>query len=287
MPIQFPCKSCGQTLSVAEEHSGKQARCPSCQTVQPVPLQPLSGEPNNPAPTTLSFGGSVFDSPDSNNPPFSPLPSSSRPANSDTNSPSASSSGGGIFDGLNTSPNASTNSSNPQNQDVYFLEAPGGSVYGPVDWRTLIAWKNQGRIGPGYRIRKGENGPWQVASSTELFTSSANPFADTIPSASPYVAPQYQSAYGGKDRSGLILALGIISWVLMLACGPLGTIAGIMAWIMGGQDLRAAREGRLNPQTISNIQVGYYLGMVQVILSVVCIGGYVIFFILAIMLENM
>ena len=286
MPIQFPCKSCGQTLSVAEEHSGKQARCPSCQTVQPVPLQPMSGEQNNPAPTTLSFGGSVFDSPTSNQPTFSPLPSSSQPSNSGTNPPLASSSGGGLFDGLTTSSNAPLNPTNSSNQDVYYLEAPGGSVYGPVDWRTLIAWKNQGRIGPGYRIRKGENGPWQVASSTELFTSSANPFADTIPAAS-YATPQYQSAYGEKDRSGLILALGIISWVLMLACGPLGTIAGIIAWIMGGQDLRAAREGRLNPQSITNIQVGYYLGMVQVILSVVCIGGYIIFFMLAIMLENM
>jgi hypothetical protein len=284
MPIQFPCKSCGQTLSVAEEHSGKQARCPSCQTVQAVPLQPMSGEPYNPSPTTLSFGGSVFDSPNANNPPFSPL-SSSRPSSPGTNSPAAPDSGGGLFDGL--TPNAPINPSNAQNQDVYYLEAPGGSVYGPVDWRTLIAWKNQGRIGPGYRIRKGENGPWQVASSTELFTSSANPFADTIPAASSYATPQYQAAYSSKDRSGLILALGIISWVLMLACGPLGTIAGIMAWIMGGQDLRAVREGRLNPQTISNIQVGYYLGMVQVILSVLCIGGYVIFFMLAIALENM
>lgn len=316
MPIQFPCKSCGQTLSVAEEHAGKQARCPSCQTVQPVP-----GGDKNTSPSPLSFGGSVFDSPTpSSSAPNIPTPNTPTPStptspgndplfgNRSASNPPSGSPGGGLFDGLGVeklepiepkpaassgypggvfgdipaSSNAATNS-NSSNPDNYYLEAPGGAVYGPVDWRTLVAWKNQGRVGPGYRIRKGENGSWQIASSTELYATSANPFADTVPSTSYSSTPQYQYAYSQQDRSGLILALGIIAWVSMLICGPFGIISGILAWIFGAQDLRSAREGKLNPSTVTTIQIGYYLGMSQVLLSVLCFGGYFLFVIIAIM----
>jgi hypothetical protein len=36
MPITFSC-ACGQTLEMADEYAGKQARCPSCQAVVTVP----------------------------------------------------------------------------------------------------------------------------------------------------------------------------------------------------------------------------------------------------------
>lgn len=319
MPIQFPCKSCGQTLSVAEEHAGKQARCPSCMTVQPVPGPSGStgstGSTGDYSPPTISFGGSVFDPPPQN---ASASPSGPTPASSDslfgapeTKPPSSGTPGGGLFDGLgveklepiqsppagksgasegifgpaSSSPSGSASSSSSK-EDNYYLEAPGGAVYGPVDWRTLVAWKNQGRVGPGYRIRKGENGAWQVASSTDLYATTANPFADTVPSTSYSPTAQYQYQYSQQDRSGLILALGILAWVLTFTCGPLGIILGVLAWIFGAQDLRAAREGRVDPRTLTSIQVGYYLGMIQVLLSVLCFGGYVLMIIIAIASEQ-
>jgi hypothetical protein len=40
VPIEFNCDGCGKTLRVPDEHAGKQARCPGCQTVLTVPSPP-------------------------------------------------------------------------------------------------------------------------------------------------------------------------------------------------------------------------------------------------------
>ena len=37
MPIETTCHACGKLLRVADEHAGKVARCPACQTVYSVP----------------------------------------------------------------------------------------------------------------------------------------------------------------------------------------------------------------------------------------------------------
>ena len=37
MPIETNCQTCGQRLRVGDEHAGKLARCPACQTVYTVP----------------------------------------------------------------------------------------------------------------------------------------------------------------------------------------------------------------------------------------------------------
>lgn len=41
MPIEFRCDQCGKLLRTGDETAGKQAKCPSCGTVQPIPT-PLS-----------------------------------------------------------------------------------------------------------------------------------------------------------------------------------------------------------------------------------------------------
>jgi GYF domain 2 len=50
MPIETTCQTCGQRLRVADEHAGKSARCPGCQTIYTVPQpavlsQPLAWQP--------------------------------------------------------------------------------------------------------------------------------------------------------------------------------------------------------------------------------------------------
>ena len=37
MPIEFPCTSCGRLLRTPDETAGRQAKCPSCGSVQPIP----------------------------------------------------------------------------------------------------------------------------------------------------------------------------------------------------------------------------------------------------------
>lgn len=60
-------------------------------------------------------------------------------------------------------------------------------------------------------------------------------------------------------RGGLILTLGILSWVSCL-------VFGIMAWVMGTSDLREIRAGRMNPGGAGLTQAGRVLGMISTLL---------------------
>jgi hypothetical protein len=62
-------------------------------------------------------------------------------------------------------------------------------------------------------------------------------------------------------RGGLILAFGICSVLV----APL--IFGPIAWVMGSQDLKEIRAGRMDPDGEGNTQVGRTLGMVMTLLS--------------------
>ena len=42
--VNFPCNSCGKGLRVDQSVAGKQAKCPHCDAVQPVPNPPTSGD---------------------------------------------------------------------------------------------------------------------------------------------------------------------------------------------------------------------------------------------------
>lgn len=72
MSIEFLCSQCGATLRVADEFAGRQARCPTCSTVSPVPTSrnPFSAHSiPEPAPTSV---GNPFESPQDWNPYQSP-----------------------------------------------------------------------------------------------------------------------------------------------------------------------------------------------------------------------
>lgn len=57
LAIEFVCSSCGKTLRVPDEHLGKSARCPACQTInliqpkmagsetEPIPAPPIQDRP--------------------------------------------------------------------------------------------------------------------------------------------------------------------------------------------------------------------------------------------------
>jgi hypothetical protein len=69
-------------------------------------------------------------------------------------------------------------------------------------------------------------------------------------------------SYDEDHRGGLILALGIIG---LVACQPIG----IVAWVLGNNDLKAMNEGRMDPEGKQLTQVGKILGMVATILMIV------------------
>jgi hypothetical protein len=101
----------------------------------------------------------------------------------------------------------------------------------------------------------------------------------------PAAAGNYTNAYPRADRSGLVLTLGILSWGLLFVCGPFGTICGIIAWVIGSQEMKAMQQGLLDPRTKGQIQAGFYLGMAQVICSVLCFGAYICFVIFAVAMD--
>jgi len=68
-------------------------------------------------------------------------------------------------------------------------------------------------------------------------------------------------------RGTLILVLGILGLVV---CGPLG----IGAWVMGNNDMREIRAGRMDPEGESLTNIGRILGMVA---TIFCILGLCMF----------
>ena len=154
---------------------------------------------------------------------------------------------------------------------MYWMKAANGQEYGPVDSATLGRWFAEGRVGAGYMIRTGEYGTWQPAADfqTASIPGSTNPFA-AYPTATGL--PIQQRQYPKSDQSGLVLAMGILSWIGFCP------IFGIIAWVIGSQALRDIQQGNADPTNRGLVQVGYYLGMVSVILSVLCFGFYALLF---------
>lgn len=56
MPIEFRCQQCGKLLRVGDETAGKQAKCPSCGSVQTIPAAGPAREMPSPPPMANPFG---------------------------------------------------------------------------------------------------------------------------------------------------------------------------------------------------------------------------------------
>ena len=76
-------------------------------------------------------------------------------------------------------------------------------------------------------------------------------------------------------RGVMILVFGILGLVICV-------IFGIVAWVMGGGDLRAMAEGRMDPTGEGLTKAGRICGMISVALTVVGIGIGVVIMVLAV-----
>jgi predicted Zn finger-like uncharacterized protein len=82
-------------------------------------------------------------------------------------------------------------------------------------------------------------------------------------------------SYEQPHRGTLILVLGILGLVTGLAI-----ILGPIAWVMGNNDLKEIRAGRMDPEGESTTNAGRICGIIATILGifqVVCCVGYMIF----------
>lgn len=259
MPIETLCSGCGQTLAVDDQHAGKKARCPACGQIYTVPLlSPASSD-------YMHASGSMGDS---------GLGTASEELS--THPSLAATTAGSPLDRV---------ASNHHIVDEFWLETASGDQYGPVDRSNLNRWFEEGRVGQGYRIRQGVNGPWQPA---DLFRPAAgNPYASYTASAATSSQSTYSQSTSGNspyspsggslqfqkgDPSGLILTMGILSWIFfLLGCVPISWIPGLIAWLRGGTALQEIRNGITDPTNTSLVQVGYYLGMVNVIITLLAV----------------
>jgi len=73
-------------------------------------------------------------------------------------------------------------------------------------------------------------------------------------------------------RGGVILALGILGLVVCVICG-------IIAWVMGNNDLREMGAGMMDPSGRGLTQAGKICGMISVLLPliVICIWLLMVF----------
>lgn len=239
MAITTTCSGCGKTLAVADEFAGRQARCPSCGQIYTVP----SASSAEGAPSSPPFGGT---------------------------SPATQDAGGPLDLG---SPTITSGGAAPGDEATihYWMKTTNGHEYGPVDRATLNRWFDEGRVGAGYEIRAGEYGNWQPAhvfqpgSVGRNIGGSTNPFAPYPTTGGAPLGRQYPK----QDQSGLVLAMGILSWIVCPICG-------VIAWVMGSQALKDMQQGTADPTNRGLVQVGYYLGMVNVILAICCFGFYIL-----------
>lgn len=224
MSIETKCPSCERLLRVSDEHAGKQARCPACNTIYVVP------------------GGDA--------------PSEASALDAD---------------------------------DHWFMKTPEGQVYGPVTKTELDRWLAEGRISAECTLRIGNDGDWRPA---DEYYGALSPKPYVAPPASPAMpgparaapagpAPRMEAAaradsYSVPHRGGIILTLGILSWVF--SC----PIFSVMAWVMGASDLREMRAGRMDSQGMGLTQAGHIMGVLYSLLwIVVLVIGIFVFALLA------
>jgi hypothetical protein len=89
------------------------------------------------------------------------------------------------------------------------------------------------------------------------------------------VPPQEPGVYGGvphglrPHRGVVVLVLGILGLSICFICG-------IIAWVMGKQDLEEMDAGRMDPSGRSLTQAGKICGMISVLLIAIVLGVWLI-----------
>jgi hypothetical protein len=78
-------------------------------------------------------------------------------------------------------------------------------------------------------------------------------------------------------RGVLVLIMGILA-----ICCVGAPVTGIIAWILGNNDLKEMDAGRMDPEGRGQTQIGKVLGMISTILTVLAFVAYCLFFVLMI-----
>ena len=208
MAIETICQGCSKKLRVADEHAGKQARCPDCGMIYTVPNATISSF------TLLDEAQATLSA---------PLPSqtfANPPAKDVTEQWLMK-----IDDGREFGP------VDRGTLDHWYAERRIGPTT-QLKRQGDNQWQPASRVFPALATAN-------ITSSTT--TAAANPFAE--PSAAPTFTPstgRAPAAYVEPHRGALVLILAVLSW--FVNCFPLG----IAAWVMASSDLHKMRIGQMD-----------------------------------------
>lgn len=254
MPIETLCQTCNNRLRVADEHAGKLARCPKCQSVYTVPTP---GQSSGFVGESLSASGSASTSDQwrlktADGMIYGPVPR----ADMDR----------WLTEGRVTPDSQLLQEGSEKWQwagQVYPQLAASGfklpAATGP-SLASAYAPSTQpfGNASAGSAFNPGATNP----SSGNPF-GTANPFSESSVQQNPYSMP----AYGGMPqqfsrhykphRGVLILVLGILG---LSVCGLLGFAAAFM----GLADLREINAGRMDPSGKGLTIAGMVMGWIAV-----------------------
>jgi hypothetical protein len=257
MPIQTVCQGCQRTLRVPDEHAGRKARCPQCQTIFRVPD---ASQAETPAPQT--------DTPATNQ--FHPV-ASSIPA---------------------AGPLASSYPSHAP-EVRWRVRLSDGREYGPVSRQELDSWYQQNRLTPDSQIQQEGNASWLPA--TTLYPALArpsafpvapapnppNPFGKNLPSGANPFGDQPSSPYGGSaypnpyaaspygpqttyhlppNRGGTVLVLAILGF--LFCC-----VLNIVAIFMALEDKKQIAAGRMSAENEGLLTAGLIVSIIPLALA--------------------
>ena len=311
MPIETSCDGCGQHLRVQDVHAGKLARCPACNAIYRVPIpdglerQPQAKpEATSPVPNPLATIPLDDDEPNTltseagSAGPIDPLePGSSDPDHPPTAEYELDHADAGDDSELAAFHGDSQDRSLDDSQDLvetaypadtertppssahsaahsaapsvaWRMRTPEGTIYGPVPQHEIDAWVREGRVSADCQLSE-NGGAWFWA---DQMYPQLRPAPQAAPAQQPYVPPRTaRTARLPSDRGAIVLALGIMGWVIVC---PFISLA---AWIMGASDLRDMNAGRMMRTNMGMTQVGRTLGMLHVILTLLFIFALIFF----------
>ncbi len=135
----------------------------------------------------------------------------------------------------------------------------GGQQYGPIDESVLRQWIAESRV-------KAADNVWAEGMPSWIPAQAALPdmFAAVPPLTPPPLYTQAPVTRLAPHRGGSILTLGIIGLLLCVICG-------IIAWVMGNDDMAEMRAGRMDPSGMGMTQAGRIMGIISCILNIIAI----------------
>lgn len=249
MPIETICQTCNNRLRVADEHAGKLARCPKCQSVYTVPNPQAAGSAGALASTSpldqwrLKTGDGMI---------YGPVPR----ADMDR----------WLTEGRVTPDSQLLQEGTDKWQwarEVYPQLSAAGFAAPPPDASGAALSSAYAPTSASFGSLYGGSASNSPA-GVNPFSGAGNPFSESNVQQNPYGAPAYggMSPFAGRyyqpHRGVLILVLGILGLSL---CG----LIGIPAAFMGLTDLRAMNDGRMDPS-------GKGLTIAGMILGWICVG---------------